>query len=333
MAKSLIIAEENEVYTRRLKSYLEEKYEEVYAIEVFNKPEGFKEYIKNHQVDIVLMHPAFYQEDLNLRNMRLPIILQEDDPIDLHNRKLKWSIEKYMRISRIVEYMEDQYQEIEKSRPLVMSFYAPAGGVGQTTLAIATAMSYNRIGRKVLYISLEEIDSTELYFGKKSGSLAEHLRFKELNEETQEFAEYVKKDVKTGIFYWVRNGMKQIPITKVQEVIEKMMDYELIDVVIMDLPHGYSDWSALERLDYLILVKNNQIHSQYKLKQLLEQKDFIEQWKGKAKQMINEDKQLLEVEKESLEVVARVEKTYATNALTLCETIAQNSTIHLHGLV
>lgn len=333
MAKSLIIAEENKVYVSRLKSFLEEKYKEAYSIEVFNKSEGFKEYVKTHQVDIVLMSPAFYQEDLNLRNVNLPIILQENDKIDLHNRKLNWSIEKYTRISRIVDYMEEQYKEIEKSRPLRMSFYAPAGGVGQTTLAIATAMSYNRMGRKVLYISLEEMDSTELYFGKKSGSLAEHLRFKELDEETQEFAEYVRRDVKTGIFYWVRSGMEQASISKIQEVVEKMMDYELIDVVIMDLPHGYAHWSALEGLDDLILVKNNQIHSRYKLKQLLEQKDFIERWKGKAKLMVNEDKQLLEVEKESLEVVARVEKTFATNALTLCENIAQNSTIRLQGLV
>lgn len=333
MAKRLVIAEENEVYCNRLKCYLEKHYKEEYEMAFFREKKDFLEYVSNQKCEIALFSTVFYDETIHLKNILLPIVLLEEDEEKPSIHKLKWTIPKYMRISKLMKYIKEQYEEVERNRPLIYSFYSPAGGVGQTTIAIGMALSYLNIGRKVLYINLEELDSTGLYFGKRSGSLSEHLPINELPSEVHFLAQYIKKDINTGILYWVKNEMETLEVNAMQEAIEKIIEYELANVIVLDLAHHYDleKSSYFKIADSIVLVRNNQIQAKYKMKQMLEHKKLEDDLKDKLRLVINQGKKGDSVQ-EKIENPVIIEKVYAPNALGLCEYIAENKLLKLAGL-
>lgn len=333
VARSLVIAEEHEEYRNRLKNYLEKYYKNQYDIEVFEDKKTFLDYIEHQKCDMALFSTAFYEETMNLKNISLPVILSEEGEEKPSHYKLKWMVQKYTRISKLMTYIDSEYEEVKRNRPLIYSFYSPAGGVGQTTIAIGAALSYLKAGRKVLYINLEEVDSTGLYFGKRSGGLSEHLSSSEIPAEVQFLTQYIKRDMKTGVLYWVNEKSETQNTYSMEEMIEKIIDFEVANVVVLDLAHHYDLMESIyfKLADFIVLVRNNQIQSKYKIKQILEQKALKSEIKDKLRFVINQEK-MGDLDKEKIEKAIIVEKVYAPNALGLCEYIADNKLLKLDGL-
>ncbi len=333
MAKSLVIAEEHEAYRNRLKNYLE-KYDKCeYCIVVFEEKKAFLEYIHQEKCELVLFSTAFYDETMDLKNISLPVILLEENEEKPAHHKLKWMIQKYTRISKMMAYINSAYEEVKRNKPLIYSFYSPAGGVGQTTIAIGAALSYLKAGRKVLYINLEEVDSTGLYFGRKSGGLSEHLSSSDIPEAVQFLTPFINKDMNTGILYWVNEKAQGQNSYSVQELVEKIIDYEIANVVIFDLAHHYDLANSIyfDLADFIVLVRNNQIQSKYKMRQMLDQKLLKAEIKDKLRFVINQGK-IGDMDKDKVENAMVIEKLYAPNALGLCEYIADNQLLKLDGM-
>lgn len=333
MAKSLVIAEEHEAYRNRLQNYLEKYYKEAYCVVVFEEKKTFLEYIHQEKCEVVLFSKAFYDETMNLKNISLPVILLEEGEEKPVHHKLKWMIQKYTRISKLMAYINSAYEEVKRNKPLIYSFYSPAGGVGQTTIAIGAALSYLKAGRKVLYINLEEVDSTGLYFGRKSGGLSEHLSNSDIPETVQFLATFIKKDISTGILYWENEKAQEQSGYALQEIIDQIIDYEIANVVIFDLAHHYDLASSIyfDLADFIVLVRNNQIYSKYKMKQMLDQKPLKAEMKDKLRFVINQGK-AGELDKDKAENTMIIEKLYAPNVLGLCEYIAENQLLKLDGM-
>ena len=81
----------------------------------------------------------------------------------------------------------------------------------------------------------------------------------------------------------------------------------------------------------MVLVRNDQIQSKYKMKRMLEQKPLTSEMKDKLQLVINQGK-IGDIGKEKIENTIIVEKVYAPNALGLCEYIADNELLKLDGL-
>lgn len=333
MAKSIVIAEEHEAYRNRLKNYLEKYHHDEYGVVVLGEKKDFLEYIQHEKCEIVVFSTAFYEETMNLKNVSLPIVLLEEGEEKPAHHKLKWQIQKYTRISKLIAYIHSEYEEVERNKPLIYSFYSPAGGVGQTTIAIGGALSYLKAGRKVLYINLEEFDSTGLYFGKRSGGLSEALSGDALPEDVQFLTQYIKKDMRTGVLYWVNEKAQPLNMDAMQEMIEKIIDFEIANVVLIDLAHRYDLLSTtyFQISNRIVLVRNDQIQSKYKMKQMLEQTSLTTEMKDKLLLVINQGK-LGDIDKEKIDKTIIVEKVYAPNALGLCEYIADNQLLKLDEL-
>ena len=333
MTKSIVIAEEHEAYRNRLKNYLEKYYKDEYCVVVFEEKKDFLEYITHEKCDIVLFSSAYYDDTMCLKNISLPVILMEEGEEKPVHHKLKWNFQKYTRISKLIAYINNEYEEVKRNKPLIYSFYSPAGGVGQTTIAIGTALSYLKAGRKVLYINLEEFDSTGLYFGKRSGGLSEDLSSSDMPEEVRFLAQYIKKDMRTGVLYWVNDKAEMQPMDAMQEIIEKIIDFEIANVVIIDLAHHCDFINSIyfKLANWIVLVRNDQIQSKYKMKQMLEQKPLTSEMKDKLQLVINQGK-IGDIGKEKIENTIIVEKVYAPNALGLCEYIADNELLKLDGM-
>ena len=82
--------------------------------------------------------------------------------------------------------------------------------------------------------------------------------------------------------------------------------------------------------DYLLMVVNQNTQATYKTNCFMMQNEIVEPIKNKLRFVINQGKE--SGINQEVEVIARIDKLYATNPLGLCEYIAQNHFLSLHGL-
>lgn len=91
----------------------------------------------------------------------------------------KFCIYKYSPAQQFISEIFDIYSELTGRNPQsyhikdvrILVFASWSGGAGCSTVAVETARELNRFyGRKVLYLSLEEMQSSENFFGRYEGS-------------------------------------------------------------------------------------------------------------------------------------------------------------------
>lgn len=335
MVKNLIIADTDKEYVGRLSAYVLKAYGNDYKIEVFYDKSKLKERIQQQRCEVLLVSLELYDSEICFKNIRLPIILIEDDQSVPYLDKFKWTINKYTRISTLLHYIDKEFEEVEKNRPIIYSFYAPAGGVGKTTMALAAAVAYAEIGRSVLYINLEEMNSTGMFFEEKDSIPNEILEYAVEDIYDQILVERIKQYKHIPIMYLKRNDIddKKQGNVRVELLVEKAIDNGIANIVIIDLSANYSQLyeGIAEISDYVVLVSNAHTHAIYKLTQLLGETKLVQEFGEKLKLIVNQDKEL-SISTE-IDVIGRIDKLYATNPLGLCEYIAQNQLIKLHGFV
>lgn len=337
MAKHLIIADTNHSYVKRLKAYIERHYTKQYQVEVVDTKELLIKKIQEHECDILLLDESLYEAKMAFKQVTLPILLEEEDISFVKKEdqtKLKWRYNKYKRISTLIDYIETQLEVIEKNKPLVYSIYGVAGGVGQTTVAMATALAYARIGKKVLYINLENLNSTGMFLNLEA-QIPKHLKEVEVQDNDDQFiADAIRQDEKTKIMFLERpfNHLHQSFIDKLPLYIQRILEHGIADRIILDMNVAQITLSEqfIRCLDYLVLVSNGQTHAHYKLEQWLKQNKSTMLPQEKMKIVINQSKEARM--NTSAEVIGRIDKLFATSPLDLCEYIVQHQLLKLQGL-
>lgn len=333
MAINIVIADKHEEYVRRLTSYIKKNYGDTYEIETFNSQTDLVKRISKGKCEILLVSPGLYDPALYLKNIKLPVVLLGEEPFQPVD-KMKWQISKYTRISSLLTYLDEKLEEVERNRPIVYGVFSPAGGVGKSTMALAAALAYVQQGKKVLYVNLEEMDGTGMFFEEKPTIPKEVANKKQEDQYDAFLSTGILQDPQSKIMYLKRDllGMHQQTREVLALLIERMIDQELANIVMIDFGTASSELSEelLSNVDYLLLVSNAQTHAVYKLSQWLEQMYAKEEIKEKVRLIINEAKEVkLPVE---IEVVGQVDKLYATHPLGICDYIAQHQFLRLHGL-
>ncbi len=336
MPMNLIIADTNKEYMKRLKDYISSKYQEEYTIELIDDKHQLKERTKMGKCEVVLLAPNLYDPGMNLKNIDLPIILLDEEVPLTYPDKFKKAINKYTRITKLVKYVEEEYEEMERNRPLVYGVYSPAGGVGKTTISMATAISYVKAGKKVLYINLEDLDSTPMYFDKAKHAKVDELAKLARDSYEQMLVKKITKDRNTGVMYLTREDKTldsySISSEEISHMIESVIETGMANVVVVDTSTEISflNRKVFEISDYMLMVVNQNTQATYKTNSFMTQGEIIEPIKEKIRFVINQGKEA--GVNQDVEVIARIDKLYATNPLGLCEYIAENHFLNLHGL-
>lgn len=335
MTKNIVIADAQGEYVERLVSYISKKYGEQYNIQAFTDKSQFKTYIQVNKCEILLLAPELYDAGVYLKNVKLPVILLESDEELVLPEKLKWSINKYTRISTLLAYLEREYEEVERNRPLIYGMYSPAGGVGKSTVAVAAALAYAKVGKNVLYLNLEDIDGTGMFFEDKPVAPAFLANFNKYQDRIDAvITKGIKQDSQTNIMYLERQFVSPDPIFKEQlpEFFERIIDNGIANIIIVEFNSSPEclDEQVLASLDYLTLVCDTHMHAVYKLKKWLSITQVDKRLDDKVKVVINQGREINIPT--PIDVIGRIDKLYATNPLGLSEYIAQNQFLRLHGL-
>lgn len=157
-------------YLERLSGVLQQ-YDEL-SVAVFTKIESFLEMMEFENFRIVVFNPDISKQKLQFPTSVMPVCLcaQESE-----NKSMYQDIpvvQKYQRISNIYKeiiknfagHVKDSEMDYFKAaNTRVIAVHSPVGGSGKTTLALAIAGKILKTGKRVLFLSVEQCNSSSIY--------------------------------------------------------------------------------------------------------------------------------------------------------------------------
>ncbi|MCD7751932.1 MAG: AAA family ATPase [Lachnospiraceae bacterium] len=170
MIISVAIADKNRDYASRLSEVLQQ-YDNL-DISVFTSAEKLEQALETNRYDIVLLDPDISAERLYLSNVRMTVCLYSEEAVNTALYADALMVSKYQRVSNIYKEMIKKFSEIAGYVPelggnqvtRMIGVYSPAGGSGKTIVALAIAARMASLGKKVLYLSCEQLYSPEKIF-------------------------------------------------------------------------------------------------------------------------------------------------------------------------
>lgn len=296
---SIAIVDLNKDYMKRLSEVLQQ-YDEL-TISAFTSVEKFQEIISRKQFDVVLFDPDVSEETLTFSGVKLPVCLYSDEACNAYKYMSVAKIMKYQRISTIYKEVIRQYAEKagysanfdHSQNTTVVAVYSPVGGSGKTTVALAVASQIVNQGKKVLFISAEQLNSS---FGvnpkEEDGivALAEAAADEHVNFELK-----LKGIIKQGF-----NGVSYV------EGFERFADYDAVtgsemrdilnnirrcgicDVLMVDMESNLDEIGReiMDLADRIIIVEKPGELPLVKMG-LFEKQAFVNEYKNKMVQVCN----------------------------------------------
>ncbi|MDP4179687.1 MAG: AAA family ATPase, partial [Bacillota bacterium] len=290
---SLIIADNDEEYLNGVVGFLTEKYLTRFKILSFTDKISLINYIEgsNEKLDILLVSPDLYYENLDKRNISLLAILSSGRlEKDFKGCDIIYKYQLGENLAKnILNLYSDKNCEIiltngEKTTKVVAVF-SPNGGSGKTSVAYGCSLKSVQRGKKAFYLNLEGSASTPLLFETDGQFNLSHV-FYYLKSKNKSFSLKIEGirmiDKSTGIHYFAppKNHLELLDIEpdEYSELIAKMKEMRQYDVIFIDMPCFLEKRmiSVLKACDVLLCVLNPENISLVKLQNFLEALDIID---------------------------------------------------------
>lgn len=284
---SIAIADSDKEYGRRLSETLQQ-YKDL-TIHIYTNLDKFQRALREEHFDIVLFDPGFSDQKMEFPGVKLPLCLYSDGATGVGLYPETAKILKYQRISRLYKEMIREFADKvgysanfdQSGNGVVLAVYSPIGGSGKTTVALAIAARLSSLGKKVLFFSLEALDSSFSLNVEEENGIISLVEASE-NENTN-FELKLKGIVKNG---W--NGMQYVDgfhrfsdydaVTdaEIRRVLELIRHCGLYEAVVIDLGSSLDKISkaTLEYCDWIYIVEKPGALEQTKMK-LFWQQAFV----------------------------------------------------------
>lgn len=243
---------------------------------------------QGRSVDVILVDQKINLEEFTVPRETVVGRLVEDPEIDSVGEYA--AVCKYVRNDRIYQALMRLYasknsislQSDAKTKRIC--FIPVSGGAGATVNALALCRNYAEMGKKVLYLNLESLNSIPYYLqdsGKNGLSDVLYMLHKEEKKGGLKLESYVQRDEMSGI-YFIGESRYVADIADVDdEVLEKLLvgigaegeyDYIVIDT---NFDMKNLAFSCMKSSDDIILVMKNEMYSKHKYDRLV---NAIESW-------------------------------------------------------
>lgn len=271
MGKIMIgILDGNQSYSKRLSNYIINNYEGKYTASYYSSFDNVKKYLdKGLNIDIILINEELYDENLQCEEVTTFAILTNEKVEDVNGIK---AINKYQPANKIVSELLNCLAESsdkkfilnrENKKTKVAAVYSPIGGSGKTSIALGNAVYYSKLGKKVLYINLENQESMSAFLEvDKVDNLSELLYFiKEGNSNLRVKMDVVRKvDENTGVQYISPFNSCldkiQLQCEDIRMLLEELRKLEEYDYIIIDLDSNIdkNTITIFEEVDQIIVI-------------------------------------------------------------------------------
>ena len=294
MRIQLLLASEDIDYINHLSNFLADKHTDDFEVIVCSTREDLLGQLAAKRIDIALMEAPLL-DIANLESVQLPLHLwtQYEKRLSIPDSIAK--VNKYQRITSMVGNIIELYSKgLSNTRSLnskkahITAFWAPIGGVGKTTAALAYAAGKAMRGKAAMYLDLEQFSSVGTYFkesGKSISSVFEMLESEEGNVQML-IKSISKHDNDSGISYLCRpENFDDMNILTTQNI-ESLVDAcsEVTDELIIDMSSVCDN--RTQRVFYLVdkvfIVIDESLSAQIKYAQFATQHNVYQSIRDKT---------------------------------------------------
>lgn len=272
MAKlSLVIADFDESYARRLSEYINSNHSAAFLVSCFTKADSYSRYMEQQpSIDVLLISPDFYDISIAYTNGKLKVVLstgalsREYTGFQVINKystgeKLLGDV---VHLYSMLNPSELRASPYSKSAELV-GVYSPVGGAGKTTIATALSMQCAELGMHCFYLSLESIQSTGAFFNSNSKRNLSYV-FYYLKEKSKNLSfkmDGIKStDTDYGVQYFsppespLEYG--EIDSDEIEQLIQGIKEMGCYDYVFIDMSNTFDmkNYRLMNLCDRIVLV-------------------------------------------------------------------------------
>ena len=278
MRIKLLIATAEVDYAEHLSNILSEKYADIFTVSVCSSAERLKDLLAANSYDAALIEQSF-ETATDLKSIRMPLeLIDESGTFSDSNLK---KVRKYQRVSAIAGTVMECFADVGKQLPSfhaskarITVSWAPSGGVGKTTVALAYAAQKVLSGKQTTYLNLEDFSSTSTYFQEGGKSISK--AFEKLESNLQMFLRGIRRqDGGSGISYFCGPDNYDDMNILSSENIETLINACAVetDELVVDLSSRCDKrvQSIFELADTVLLVCDPSASSQVRLRQFMEQ--------------------------------------------------------------
>lgn len=272
MQKAVIaIADAEEEYLKALSCFFMEYGLAEYKILTFSSRQSLEMFVsfQHSPVNVFILAGEFYEFRTRLESMGAVCILLDDGRTGITEDILR--IRKYKRADEIIKDIiakcasEDAHSENTDIRreTCFFSVVSPSGGVGKTVIALGICLYLTYIGKKVLYINLENMPSTPAFFRVSEENSITHLLMG-IKGNAADLAERVKKyslqDRQSGVSYFspaVNNlDMEELGPEGMGHLLKSIKKSGAFDFAVADMQSGFTfgNMAAMSFCDYTFCV-------------------------------------------------------------------------------
>ncbi len=226
-----------------------------FIIRIFDADEFLDE---NRDFDIVLWDG---DEAKNSYGGRIVYLAEKPSEVARNISESRYSLYKYASATSMVASIFEIYEALTGRRAVnlkrqdvrIFAFTSSKGGAGCTTMAMALAQEFCRFqGKRVLYLSFEELDSSGSYFPQNPAAKSTAVYLYELfnkmygiygskggQKQNPPFLDrYMVKDdfgVETFATSRGRNPLRELTVDELHKFTASLIDSGRFDVIIMDI--------------------------------------------------------------------------------------------------
>ncbi len=294
----LVIADKDRAYLDSVVDFIYSKYNNRFYVQAFSTEDTFNDFFsKTDKIDILLISPDFYNDELDLEKVVAPIVLSTGIlSKDIQNCEI---ISKYQMGDKLIGNILNIFSEKSncefitgdgKKKTRLITFYSPCGGAGTSTLAAGLSAKCAQNGWNAFYLNFERFPATTAYFDAYgSGESLSNILFflKENNKNLGLKIEGSRSiDNKTGVHYFLPPenifDLDELTSDEIKRLIGQMRTMECYDVIIADMGSELNDVSIplLESSDLVFCVLPYDTTSKIKLATLLRAFEILSKRKG-----------------------------------------------------
>lgn len=275
----IVLADRDETYISRIEARFLERFGNVANIELISDPIYFESYFSQRQhIDWLLVNEEFYSEQLKRQDIGNIMRLSETPPKPAGRGEVLGKEElflyKYISMKELFAAMGPGLSRKPQAQTRLICVYAPFGGAGTTTTALALAGALAKRHRNVLYLSTESFQSASLFLPESEALSAE---FQEaLLAGDPQMADLLPGQCGHVGFDYLRpcpqtiaiSGLTMVHFQRLAEILRQAGNY---DFVILDCSAEFTQEKAMlmKECDRVVIVTGQGRAAEWKTQALL----------------------------------------------------------------
>lgn len=273
----IMIADTDLAYCEIIQGWILEKYGEHVQLEIITDKSYYREAFKKRcELELLIVSRELYKLCASYDYVSSVMIL-EDAVEDFTNSRAAglYHVDKYSNTQAILYTLENlidgefRKRGESKQKTQLLLITSASGGVGKTSLSLGVSAAMQRLGKNVLYMDAEYLQTFAMYMQEK-GPIRDEAFYEVLERGQPITGEALQKIYRKEMFYYLPPFKKALvamdkDISLFTQIMQAAMESGEFDYVVVDTGKEFSLEKAkwLGMADKVMIVKTAEPRSEY----------------------------------------------------------------------